>query len=419
MAISSTNKNHWYLFLLFPFFAAVFAMKNYKIYWAKNIIWAFVVFFGFSFGLAKETSSGEETADVFRSFSQLEELHKMDVGFIQIVKLYTTNEDIDILKLTISIVISRFTDSQQVLLAVYGLIFGFFFSRNMWFVLDRLKGRLKRVTLLLFVAYFLVDPIWNINGFRFHTATHMFIYGLLPFLYGGKKKSLWMCLLSVLVHFSFILPVLVLGAYLIIGNRTVAYFVFFLVSIAASEINVAGFNSIVEANAPAYLIERTSTYRDEGKVEEYREGTKGGELIQSVWYAKIYLKTLYWPLMVFLIFLFFKRKKIERISSSFLSSLCFTLFYWGVANFMSSLPSGVRYVAIAALAALPLIIFYIQNQAKEEYLSKKVLMASPAILLFIIVSIRVGFYSLSVNTILGNPLVALFTNNIALNDLIK
>jgi hypothetical protein len=421
MSTSPTaNRNHWYLFLLFPFVSFIIALKNYRNAWSKNIFWAFIVFFGFTFGLAKETSTGEEVADVFRYADELKEFHAMDMTLDKIVELYSNNEDIDVVKLTISIVLSGFTDNLQVLLAVYGLIFGFFYSRNMWFVLERLNGKLRFLGFLLLASYLLVNPFWNINGFRFHTATHVFIYGLLPFLYEGRKSKLPFCFAATLVHFSFVLPVLILLTYLVLRNRTVVYFTMFLFSTAISEINITTLNAFIEQNVPAEFAKRTSDYRKEDRVEEYREGTKDGVAINISWHARYYLKALHWSLMAALIVLFLKRKKLAKVSTHFLSAYSFSLLFWSVANLMSSLPSGSRFLAIASLILLPLCILFVQNIPKDKILTPRLYWVTPLLILFVIVSIRVGFYSLSVNTILGNPLVALITNtNLALNDLIK
>ncbi len=424
MSKSINSQSHWNLFLLFPIYAAYYALKSYKATWAKNIIWAFVVFYGFTIGTSKEIAAGSDggTADIFRYAQGVKDLHEKSLSFSEIKKLYAENEDIDILNLTISIIVSRITDNLQLLAAVYGLIFGFFFSRNIWFVLERVKGEIKPIILILIAAYFLVNPFWNIGGFRFWTATHIFIYGLLPYLYKGQKKGIFISSLSVLVHFSFTLPVLFLWLYVLIGNRTVFYFVFFISSIITSEFNITTFNAFIEANAPEKVVTRTSGYRNEESVEEFREGGENAQIdntVQISWHARFYQKALKWSLMAFLIFLFFRRKVIKQFSASIYNSFNFTLLFWGFANIMSSIPSGGRYLTVAALSALPLIIFFLHNRKKEKMLSNLIVVAYPALLLFIIVSIRVGFYSITLKTLL-NPIIVLFMdNNVTLNDLIK
>ena len=195
---------------------------------------------------------------------------------------------------------------------------------------------------------------------------------------------------------------------------------FFLASIVTSGVNIVQFNEVLEENAPDALADRTEGYRKEEKVEEFRGGEGTADLSNSSWHVVLYLKGLNWTLMALIVFLFIIRKRLELISSSYLSCLSFSMLFWGVANLMNSLPSGSRFFAVASLAVLPLIILYIQNTPNEKYLSRKVLFLSPALLLFSIVSIRMGFYFFSINTFISNPVIALFLkDNLALNDLIK
>ncbi len=420
MPVAQKNTDHWIFFFLFPFIACITAIRRYKAPWARNILWAFIVFFGFTLGLAQELSTGEDTADITRYAGEMKVYNKMSLSFTDIVKLYENNDDFDVVRLTLAIVISRFTDSEQILYAAYGFIFGFFFSRNFWFVLDRIKTKLKSAGIILLCVFFLINPFWNINGFRFYTAVHIFIYGLLPFLFEGKKNKLWVCVASIFVHFSFILPLLILGVFIVLKNKTIIYFLFFISSIFVSGINVKTFNATVEENVSQSLADRTLTYRDEDRVEEYRSGTSETNQPASSWHARFYSQALHVSLMISIIFLFFKRSKIKLMDPRFISSLSFTLLFWGVANIMSSLPSGGRYLNVAYLSATPLLIFCLQKTNEGSSIDRLIKLLSPAFLFFSLVALRVGFYFISVNTIIGNPILIFFTDyNFSLNDLIK
>ena len=408
--------SHWYLFLLSPFIAGLMAVKNYKSGWAKNILWGFIVFYGFTLGISKETSNN---ADISRYIYELKQMYQKNLSLGQVADLYQNNKDIDIARLTIVITVSRFTDYAPILTAIYGLIFGFFFSRNVWFILDRLKGKIKPLTILFLITFILVNPFWNINGFRFYTAAQVFIYGLLPFLFDGKKKGILISSLSFLVHFSFLLPIMVLFVYIIFGNRTIIYFAFFLASTVVSEIEIGRFNSFVDANTPKALSERTSVYRSDRYVNEYRTGTES--FVQnSSWHAKYYMKALNWALTALLILLFFKRKVLLHMSKQLRNSLCFTLLIWGFANVLSSLPSGGRYYTIAYLSLLPLIIFYIHYINVNRFSNRLTTLAIPFLLFFCIVAAREGLYTLTLNTFISNPLVAIFADySFSINDFIK
>jgi len=224
--------------------------------------------------------------------------------------------------------------------------------------------------------------------------------------------------MTVLVHFAFIVPVGILLGYLLVGNRLTPFFIFFMVSFFFSQINLTVFNNAIESYAPEIVQERTSSYRSAEKVEDFR---KGAVKKDKVWYAVWYNRALGWSVMGFLVVLFFKGRPFFMENKRWLSLFSFTLLYSGMANFLSSIPSGGRYRSIALLLALPLIILYIQNQKQETVMERFVWAAIPALLLFIVVSTRIGLYSMSATAVLGNPVIAFFLDgeNISLNDVMK
>ena len=413
---SLNDKSSFYaaiLFLVWPLLALVSAFKNYSSKWGKNVLWGFVAFYGLVFAIGAES----QESDINRYVNEVVYLHAIDMSPSEVVQYYLDSAEVDVLRTIIAVTISRITDSQAILTLVYGIIFGFFFSRNIWYVLEHLKGKIKPITLLLLCCFFLVVPIWNINGFRFWTATHIYIYGILPFLFEGKKSRILFCLGSILVHFAFLIPISILMGYLIAGNRLFIYFSFFVTTFFISEINLTVLNNLIENYAPVLVQERSSSYRLENKVEAFREGTGR----DTVWYAIWYGKALRWSVMGFLVILFFKGRSFFENNNKWLSLICFTLLFYGIANLFSSLPSGGRYLSIANLMALALIILYIQNREQEIAMERFVWVATPALLLFVVVASRIGLYSMSATSILGNPIIAMFFigEHISLNEVIK
>ncbi len=413
------SDTHWLLFFFFPFFSFLVAARSYRSGWAKNIVWAFIVFYGFTLAIGKEDLTEDRQGDIVRYVASMKALYGKQIDFNTAVDIFKDSGEADILQTIITILVSRFTDRQQVLTAVYGLIFGFFFSRNIWFIIDRCRGQLTNFAILFLGVLFLLNPFWNITGFRFNTAVHVFLMGVLPLLFDGKKRFLWISFLSILVHFTFFLPLSILGVYLLLGNRLNLYFGFFIISIFISNINVESFNNFIENNVPEAFVERSKSYRDEEKVEDFRQD-EGGESDTKVWYAKYYIKFIYFALMAILIALFaFCRKHILKIKS-LANAFSFTLLFFSVANIMNSLPSGGRFLMIAGLFASALLILYLQNQPPHRFLNNAILAMVPFLLLYIIVSLRISIYSFSLTTLVGNPLFIIFTDyNISINDLIK
>lgn len=401
------------MFIVWPFLALVSAFRNYKSSWGKNILWAFVAFYGFTFAIGAESQG----SDIVGYIAEIEYLHGVEMSVSDAIEYYRQSDEIDIFRTVIAIVLSRFTSSAEILTLTYGVIFGFFFSRNIWYVLDRLEGKIEPITLLLLACFFLIVPMWNITTFRMWTAAHIFIYGLLPFLFEGKKNRVFVASLSILMHFSFLVPVGVMFGYIFFGNRLIIYFAFFLATFFISEIDLSAFNTLVENYAPEILQERTAGYRSEGYVESHREDSGGGR----TWYAQWYGRALKWSVMGFLVVLFLKGRDFFSKNKGWGSLFAYTLLFYGVANLFSSLPSGGRFISVANLSALALIILYVQNRKYNLVMKRLIIVATPALLLFIVVSIRMGLYSISATSIMGNPIVALFLagEHISLNDVMK
>lgn len=411
------DKSHFFaviLFLIWPLLAVISAFRNYDKNWSKNIFWAFCAFYGFVFAIGAES----ESSDIVRYVAEYQMLHNNQLTLDSAIDYYKNSGEVDIVRTLIAVVLSRFSDNQSLLTLVYGIIFGFFFSRNLWYVMERMEGKWLPITILLFVCFFLVNPIWRINGFRMWTAAHIFLYGLLPLLFEGKKKGLVISASAILVHFSFIVPMGVLMAYLAVGNRLTLFFGFFVLTIFVSEINIEVFNNLVESYAPEIIQERSSGYRDAAQVEMYREGDP--EQSRN-WYAVWYGRALGWAVIGYMGILFFRGREFFEKNRGWMNLYCFTLLFYGVANLFSSLPSGGRFISIATFSSLALIILYIQNRPGEKVTKRFTMISVPALLLYIIVSIRIGFYSISATSVIGNPVMAFFTmgENLSLNDVLR
>jgi hypothetical protein len=384
----------WALFFVWPFFAAVAAFKNFRKSWAKNIFWAFCAFYGLT--LVVDFDSGRDIVGYVEGYQRL---HTTEASFNDYVE-----EKKDPVIPLISIVLSRFTDSQPVLTLVYGILFGFFLSRNLWYVMERLEGKLLPVTIILLSCLFLINPIWNINGIRMWLAVHIFIYGLLPYLFEEKKGLLIVSCASVLVHFSLILPLSVLLVYMLGGNRLTIYYGFFISTFFISEIDLSIVNNFMDSYAPEALRENTASYRGESYVEGFRTEESDGN-----WYSLWYGSALKWSVMGFLTLFYFRSRTLFDENRYMLNLFCFILLFYGIANLVSSLPSGGRFIVLANFGAVALITLFLQNHAQEKMMRMYTWAVTPALLLYIIVSVRIGFLSTGATSILGNPIIAYFS----------
>jgi len=415
--MEAANRNQsiqsFYLFMFMPSIAAVNSLLNYRSEWAKNIFWAFCTFYGFAFTIGMENSG----SDIVRYVAELKALYGSSFTFSEAIQYFFKSGEIDVLRTFLAITVSRFTDSQSILTGIYGCIFGYFLSRNLWFLLEHLKGKLKIVTLLLVACFFMSNPIWNLTGFRMWTAAHVFVYGLLPYLFYGDRKRLWISFLSILVHFSFLFPVAVLLAYLFMGNRLTLYFLFYISTFFMAELDIGAFNRLFESVMPEIFIERTEGYRIEPSGQAAPVATRNTEN----WYAKYAGTIMTWSVMGFLVILFLSGKKEIHKKQEWLNLFCYILLFTSLANLLSSIPSASRFLVISRMLSLIMIALYVQNVNFNKAMKRFVWVASPGLLLFAMVALRNGIYSFSPTMLLGNPVIALFMmdENISLNDFIR
>jgi len=407
----SDSAIRWIMFFINPFIAMIFSFKEYKMPYAKNLFWAFCTFYGLTFTIGEESLG----SDINRYVSELSQLYQQPFLSIQgAIEYFRYSGEIDILSTIISYTLSRFTESQAILTMVYAFIFGYFFSRNIWYVFGSLKNRITFLSKIVLLTLVLVMPIWQIGGFRMWTAFHIFMFGLLPYIFENKKSKLIFLYSSILVHFSFMIPISIFILYRLLGNRINLYFIIFIITLLISEINIGSLNSFINNFLPDIIIERTSSYLIDAQIE-------GIQSVTLNWYAVWKTKALSWGLTIILFYLFFYGRKLIELKPKFKRLFSITLLMYATANILMHIPSGGRFLNIAFFLALIMIIIYLDQFYHDFNFKQLIKYLAPVFFLFIIVTIRRGFYATSITSVLGNPIIAIVSigNNMSLNDLIK
>ncbi|MBF6608097.1 MAG: hypothetical protein ITG00_05110, partial [Flavobacterium sp.] len=197
VAIEKQNKAYAFLlFLISPLLVVILAAKDFRKSWAKNIIWLFVIFYGATFVISNDKIDANRYRDQLYEFS-IQELTPVNIFSM----VYGPESQVlDILQPLLTLTVSLFTTNFHVLFAVFGLVFGYFYSRNIWYLLDRTEGKLEWSAVILMMTFAFVVGFWEINGFRFWTAAHIFFYGVFPYVADRNRKKLWFAVLAIFVH---------------------------------------------------------------------------------------------------------------------------------------------------------------------------------------------------------------------------
>jgi hypothetical protein len=383
-------------FSLWPFGALLAAIRCYKKEWAVNIVLFFCSFFGFTMILT-------EGGDANRYVEYFQFMGHFDWSFTTFISFLYNPETryVDVVQPLISYILSRFTADSRILLAVFGIIFGYFYSRNIWYLLENSGPRIRMYALPLLVTFTLLVGFWQINGFRFWCGAHVFLYGALPYLIEGGKRRLWALPLSVFFHFSFMLPVAVFLAFFFLGNRTNIFFYFFLISFFIKEIDFDFIRKYLTL-LPDIFSDRAISYVQESVLQR----TVDALSVQS-WHAKYYQVAIRLTVTVLAVIVYFDSVRL-KIGRGFLPRLfAFSLLFGGVMNILGTVPSVGRFITVGHLFFISYFFLYFQFDMKMKRNRGLIFILFPAILLFCVVSIRSGCDYIGLYTIFGNLITAL------------
>jgi hypothetical protein len=396
---NSFIKNTLLLYLISPITGLLIALRYYRNDWSKNILWLFCIFFGYTFIIG---TAGEGSADSYRYTEEFLKYAHSNMNLIDLMRsLYSEgSENADIAQPLITFLVSRITDNPAMLFATFGFIFGYFYSRNIWYVLDRIEGSLTVFIFIYIVTFALINPIWNINGVRMYTAAQIFLFGTLPYLLEKKSKRLIWSGLSVFVHFSFVLPVAILLLFIIFKNRLNIYFLFFILTSLIKEIDLQQVQSALSF-LPGFLQSRVTSYTD----LEYAETVQIRD--QAVnWYIPFSYQAIKWVIYAMTTFIYLFGRKILKNKKDLLTLLSFSLLLYGFANISSLVPAGGRFLTVANTFLFPFFILFITNFPKLKGIVICEALSIPLLLLFCLVAIRTGMDYYGLVTVFGNPIFA-------------
>jgi hypothetical protein len=388
------------LFFIWPLATLYISLRNYKQDWSKNMFWLFCIFFGYTFIIA-----GEGGGDSNRYAQRFIEYAHSDLNLKDLwSSFYSATEDskLDIVLSLINYSVSRITDNPSILFAVFGLIFGYFYSRNMWYLLDRINGNLTGIVSLFLLTFALFNPIWNINGFRFNAAAQIFLYGTLPYLLEGKTKRLIWAGVSILVHFSFLFSVAILILFVLVKNRLHIYLIFFLITSFIKEINIQSMQSVFLL-LPDIFHSKVNAYTN----LDYAESAQIS--VQSLnWYVAYLDKMIKWVIYAIVIFIYLFGRKILKERRDMTTLLCYSLLLFGFTNIFSFVPSGGRFFMVGYTFMFAFFTIFIANFPSIKGWTLVKALSTPLLLLFCIVALRWGMDYFGLMTVIGNPLTAVY-----------
>ena len=347
------------IFLFWPIGAFLIAINTFYLKESKVIIYLFMILFGFTFVFFNEDLDSFYYAEYFSSIAS--------ISYDEFIKVYanflSSELTLDLAKPIIAFTFSRISDDPRVYYGVIAAIFGYFYLKSISIAYAKYVKKKNSNTLFYLLIFVLIlNPIFYINGFRFYTAVWIFFFGTYNFVLYRQKKYLWLCFLSCLFHFSFIVPSLVLLLYYIFGNKNKLYYIFFLLSFFIGDIILVLFSQISPFLAEG-VSAKSSRYINSDSIELFSSINE--TKVRGVWFAFIAGKTLKYYIIYLFIYTRIKSKKVfKNFETENLFS--FSLLFLSFSNAVSFIPSMGRFVVLFYLFAILYVITVIQRTSLKN-----------------------------------------------------
>jgi hypothetical protein len=400
--------NAYLLFLVWPTLSLVYAIINYRSDYAKNIVWLFCGFYGYNFVLF-------DNGDAHRYKEWFENFHNGYLGIGEFyLELFKGNIGKgDYFEPILSYTLSIFTGDYRILFMVYGLVFGYFFSRNIWYLINRSdKNHFKLLVLPFLLCFILALPVWRINGFRFWTASQIFFYGAIRLFYEKRPKYLLISIFSALVHVGYFYAVGLILLHYIIGVRKYIYLGLLAFAVLFASLDINFFLNLLP-KVDGVLADRIDAYTHPDMIERYFDNSHRSWFMQLV---PILRKNLSIALIVILAI--FKRKEIKEYNLE--SLLYFGILIFGVTSLLSVVPSMGRFFVLSNLILPAVTVLYLQRANKLYWINKISPILVGMILFLSVIELRLGVASIGINTFITNPIIApYFDSTISIWDLFK
>jgi len=370
------------IFLLSPIVAFVAALIKYKSKYSHFVFVLFTSVFGYN--MVAES----EAFDLYRVHELLQVYNPYTISQIVSSYIYTwTNKgenfvdmhnSADLYSSVVSIIVSRFTSNGKVLMAVFGLIYGYVFVSVLKKFLNNLQHENSFTVLILLFASFMM-PLHQLAGVRYGTATYIFVFGILSYFQSNENDSriiklILLTILSCLVHFSFVLPAFILFFYVFILSHfnteklLYALYSIYLLSFLFPNLLSSVLPSDIGTMFGEGIASRTSAYTDSVLNNE----NKSYFYTNASWYVVFPGMLLNLSIKLGVFIWFFYRKKVYH-KSYLLKILSLTILLLIIVNISADISNlGLRLMRVIGLLFF-YYLFVLQQQNFSNQLLKNIL----------------------------------------------
>ena len=349
------------LFLLWPFAAFLYALKDIKSNSSYFIFAGFCVLFGVTFIAQNEGADSFRYVESLRQFS----MEGADIWSI-IAEYFTFDTNIkDLYIYVMYYLTSLFTSSNyHVFFLFVSLVFSYFYLKSMRFVTGNASFSNTLPMLLLIFLFTYSNPIFNINGVRFWTTAWVAVYLVFQVVVRQRKEYMFFLFLLPLMHAAYTMFVIFFFViYFACKNLNVLSWLF-IVSLFFSDVAYNYMDNITPY-LPTFLRNMVWSYTESDNALAKMDGLGPS-------YARL-LNALPHYFIVLLIILFIRERKRIQTDKSSKRMLLFLLGYQSLVNLCVFIPSMSRFNELS----IPLVVYIWVNSYEVMKKYNKILYLIP------------------------------------------
>lgn len=336
------------LLLINPFFAFIISFFSLKERSSIRILYCFFVLFGFS--LIVKLSNPDDCSRYLEEY--LNFYHNPKDNFRSIWMDYTGDSDLRTIKdlyvyLVFYLSAILFPGNYHLVWGINSIVFAFFYLKTLTYItsLDNYKNTWPFIILTLIFMF--SNSIYYINSMRFFTALWIAVYATFKIVIDKKWGYFLLLATTPLVHDTFSIYIVfviisMIGRFMNMKPIVVLFVLSFIFSSIA--LNYIG---NVAPYLPPYLQKQLWSYTESEGALEIISGERFGALPL---YAKILTRLPHYFVVLLLVLLIVNTKKLSKNSQQLLK---FLVLFFSLVNFISIIPSCLRFYR----AATPFLIY--------------------------------------------------------------
>lgn len=386
------------LFIISPFFAALYSFKRANTKSSYLVFLLSSVFFGLAFTVenGKDSVTGEGIDGQFYREEFEYAKYLTHYNYIEGLTGFLTFDEgkKDYYFETVAFYLSRITDNYHIMFMVFAFIFSYFSLKSFRFLTSEKKFNFSIISLIL-CYFFLYNQIFNINGVRFWTAAWIAVYCIFQIYRNNNKFYLILVLITPFFHGSYWIFVFIMLISLALKRFEKIWIILYLISFFVSSFAVEIIKSFSEL-LPTFLYKLAVSYTSEEKLNLAWSGFG---------WITVLFKNLTNFYLTLIMTLFILNRNIIKENNKVYNLYLFLLMWVTIFNFLIFVPSlGNRFIILS----YP-IIAYIWLVEFKDVKYKRIILCLPLIFIWDIQK-QIQYYIqvLEVGYFFSNPIYLIY-----------